>query len=135
MTPTERRYSRDHQWAQRTPAGVRVGLTDFAQEELGEITFVQLPEIGAQVARGDPVCAIDALKAASELYAPVGGTVVAVNERLREPGACRVINDDAEGAGWIFELTVAADAEFDELLDGDGYRSLIAPAGNGGSSG
>lgn len=128
MKLKERRYSIDHHWAERIPAGVRVGLTDFAQEELGEITYLQLPEIGTRVDRGDSVCAIDALKAASELYAPVGGTVIAVNERLREPSECRLINQDAEESGWIFELTVASDNEFDELLDADGYRALISPS-------
>ena len=129
MARNERRYTRDHHWAQRHPSGVRVGLTEFAQEELGEITFVQLPEIGARIGRGEPVCAIEALKAATELYAPVGGTVTAVNERLREPGAGRLINDDAEGSGWLFELAPADDAELDELLDGADYRRLIASAG------
>ncbi len=129
MAPNERRYTRDHHWAQRHRSGVRVGLTEFAQEEIGEITFVQLPEIGARIGRGEPACAIDALKAATELYAPVGGTVTAVNERLREPEAGRLINDDAEGHGWIFELDPDDDAELDELLDGAGYRRLIAPAG------
>ena len=125
MAPNERRYTRDHHWAQRHPSGVRVGLTMFAQEELGEITFVQLPEIGTRIGRGEAVCAIDALKAATELYAPVGGTVTAVNERLQEPGAGRLINDDAEGSGWIFELDLEDDAEFDELLEGDVYRRLV----------
>ena len=128
MKSNERRYTRDHHWAQRHRAGVRVGvrvgLTDFAQEELGEITFVQLPEVGTRLDRGDAVCAIDALKAATELYAPVGGIVTAVNERLREPDACRLINDDAEGAGWIFELGIDGTAELDGLLDRDQYRDL-----------
>jgi len=128
MDSNERRYTRDHHWAQRHRAGVRVGLTDFAQEELGEITFVQLPEVGTRLARGDAVCAIDALKAATELYAPVGGVVTAVNERLREPAACRLINDDAEGAGWIFELAIDGTAELDDLLDRDQYRDLTGPA-------
>jgi glycine cleavage system H protein len=105
-----------------------VGLTDFAQEELGEITFVQLPDVGTRIQRGDAACAIDALKAATELYAPVGGIVTAVNERLREPGAGRLINDDAEGSGWIFELDLEDDAEFDNLLSGDDYRDLVTPA-------
>jgi glycine cleavage system H protein len=128
MNSNERRYTRDHHWAQRHPSGVRVGLTDFAQEELGEITFVQLPDVGTRIQRGDAACAIDALKAATELYAPVGGIVTAVNERLREPGAGRLINDDAEGSGWIFELDLEDDAEFDNLLSGDDYRDLVTPA-------
>lgn len=127
MNSNERRYTRDHHWAQRHRAGVRVGLTDFAQEELGEITFVQLPDVGARLDRGDAVCAIDALKAATELYAPVGGVVTAVNERLREPGAGRLINDDAEGAGWIFELGMHDAADLDGLLDRDEYRDLTKP--------
>ena len=132
MNSNERRYTRDHHWALRHRSGVRVsvrvGLTDFAQEELGEITFVQLPDVGTRIERGVAVCAIDALKAATELYAPVGGVVTAVNERLREPGAGRLINDDAEGAGWIFELGIDDKAEFDDLLDGDEYRDLIGLA-------
>ena len=121
-----RRYSRDHQWAERTSTGVRVGLTDFAQDELGEITFVQLPKIGMRVNIGDPVCAVDALKAASELYAPVSGTVIATNDQLRDDlASCRLINDDAEGAGWIFELAITKDDEFNQLLDTDDYHALI----------
>ena len=125
MTSHERRYTRDHHWALRHRSAARVGLTDFAQEELGEITFVQLPDVGTRIERGGPVCAIDALKAATELYAPVGGVVTAVNERLREPGAGRLINDDAEGSGWIFEIGFDDAAEFDDLLDGAEYRDLI----------
>ena len=135
MAPNERRYTRDHHWAQRHGSRVRVGLTAFAQEELGEITYVQLPRVGARIGRGEPVCAIDALKAATEIYAPVGGAVTAVNERLREPGAGRLINQDAEGRGWIFELAPADDAELDELLDGAGYRRLTGPAGRGQDGG
>lgn len=125
MKEENRRYSRDHQWAERTSTGVRVGLTDFAQNELGEITFVQLPKIGMRVNIGDPVCAVDALKAASELYAPVSGTVIATNDQLRDITACRLINDDAEGAGWIFELAITKDDEFNQLLDTDGYHAMI----------
>ena len=132
MNSNERRYTRDHHWALRLRSGVRVGLTDFAQEELGEITFVQLPEVGARIERGAAVCAIDALKAATELYAPVGGVVTAVNERLREPGAGRLINADAEGAGWIFELRLDDAAELDDLLDSDEYRGLIGLAEGSG---
>ena len=126
MKEKNRRYSRDHQWAERTSTGVRVGLTDFAQDELGEITFVQLPKIGMRVNIGDPVCAVDALKAASELYAPVSGTVIATNDQLRDDlASCRLINDDAEGAGWIFELAITKDDEFNQLLDTDDYHALI----------
>lgn len=125
MNSNERRYTRDHHWALRDRAGVRVGLTDFAQEELGEITFVQLPDVGTRIERGGAVCAIDALKAATELYAPVGGVVTAVNERLRDPGAGRLINDDAEGAGWIFEIGIDDATELDDLLDRNEYRALI----------
>ena len=126
MKEENRRYSRDHQWAERTSTGVRVGLTDFAQDELGEITFVQLPKIGMRVNIGDPVCAVDALKAASELYAPVSGTVIATNDQLRDDlASCRLINDDAEGAGWIFELAITKDDEFNQLLDTDDYHALI----------
>ena len=125
MKSSNRRYSRDHQWAGKTAAGVRVGLTEFAQDELGEITFVQLPQIGMVVNQGDPVCAVDALKAASELYAPVSGTIIAINNRLRDVDEYRLINDDPEDAGWIFELAVANDIEFEQLLDADGYRAMI----------
>jgi len=125
MKSSNRRYSRDHQWAGKTDAGVRVGLTEFAQDELGEITFVQLPQIGMVVNQGDPVCAVDALKAASELYAPVSGTIIAINNRLRDVDEYRLINDDPEDAGWIFELAVANDIEFEELLDADSYRAMI----------
>lgn len=119
------RFSRDHVWVERTDAGHRAGLTDYAQQELGEIAFVELPEVGIHVREGDTLCSIDSLKSSSDLYAPYAGTVKAVNTELEQEGRAKVINEDPTGEGWIVVLEPEDRDSYDSLMDVDAYRRYI----------
>lgn len=123
----ELRYSHDHHWARRDSLRrVTVGLSDFAQRELGEIAYLELPAIGTRVAAGTAVCAVESLKSAGELYAPVTGTVVACNAALAAEGGRTLINRDPLGAGWIFAMEMDEPAEFERLLSAADYARLTA---------
>ena len=122
----EYRYSRDHAWVTLEQGKARVGISDFAQAELGEITFVELPRVGKQVNKDMPVCAMDSLKSSSEVYAPLSGTVAEVNLRL--PDQANLINQDPRGEGWLFVLDmpeVGSSSEYDALMSEDEYRRYI----------
>jgi glycine cleavage system H protein len=129
-TPDDRRYTDQHEWAlvQGTDDGatvVRVGITDHAQDALGDIVFVQLPEVGDEVAPGTPMGEVESTKSVSDLYAPVAGTVTAVNAALAD--APETINGDPYGEGWLVAITVP-DADGDPtagLMDAGAYRSLV----------
>ena len=120
--PDNLRYSRDHEWARASGNVVRVGITDYAQDALGDVVFVDLPTIDSTVERGGTVGEVESTKSVSEIYAPVGGTVTAVNESLT--GTPESVNTDPYGEGWICEITTSSGADFDALLDAAGYRSL-----------
>ncbi|MGA2528801.1 MAG: glycine cleavage system protein GcvH [Acidimicrobiales bacterium] len=120
--PQDLRYTSDHEWARLEDAKVRVGLTDFAQEALGDIVFVQLPSIGDKVAKGGELGEVESTKSVSQVYAPVGGTVVEVNSDLTEQP--ERINTDAYGEGWLCVIDPSAPDEFGELLDAAGYVAL-----------
>jgi glycine cleavage system H protein len=126
VTPDDLRYTAEHEWvtpkAAGAPAGVRVGITHFAQDSLGDIVFVQLPEPGTEVTAGEPVGEVESTKSVSEIYAPVSGRVVARNDALeRDPAK---INEDPYGAGWLLEIEPADPAAVDGLLDAAAYRAL-----------
>ncbi len=118
-------YTKDHEWALREGNNVRVGISDFAQSELGDIAYVELPEIGTTVTKGDAVCSIDSLKSSSEIYAPVSGKIVEVNEKLRNEENCEIINSDPLGEGWIFVIEMSNPEELDELMSEDEYKKMI----------
>ena len=126
--PTDRRYTQDHEWALPTgPGRVRVGLTDFAQKQLGDIVFVELPNVGDAFQAGEPFGTVESVKAVTEVYAPVTGEVVAVNEELAN--SPEDINDDAN-ATWLVELGASdakeTDGQLDGLLDADRYQAYTA---------
>jgi glycine cleavage system H protein len=121
--PQDLRYTSDHEWARLEDAKVRVGLTDFAQEALGDIVFVQLPSVGASVEKGGELGEVESTKSVSQVYAPVGGTVVEVNSALTEQP--ERINTDAYGEGWLCIIEPSSPGEFEELLDAGGYSTLI----------
>ena len=124
MIPEDRKYTKEHEWVSRTGADtVRVGITHFAQEQLGDIVFVQLPPEGETAARGDAVGEVESTKSVSDIYSPVAGEVVGVNEGL--DSRPELINSDPYGAGWIIELRLTDPAEYDDLLDADDYRELL----------
>jgi glycine cleavage system H protein len=123
VVPEQLRYTSEHEWVAAAADGpARVGITHFAQDALGDIVFLQLPEVGSEVAAGDPVGEVESTKSVSEIYAPVAGTVVAVNQALADTP--EVVNADPYGAGWLFEIAPADPAAVQGLLDAAGYRKL-----------
>jgi glycine cleavage system H protein len=117
------RYTKDHEWIRLEGDVAVVGISDHAQEQLGDIVFVELPEIGKKVAKGDEAAVVESVKAASEVFAPVGGEVVAVNEALSDGPAA--VNEAAEGAGWILKLKPDNAADLDQLMDEDAYKAFL----------
>jgi glycine cleavage system H protein len=118
-----RYFTRDHEWIEVDGGTARVGITDFAQSQLGDITFVELPAPGAVLVRGGSASVVDSVKAASDVYAPVGGTVTAINSALED--APDLVNSASESDGWLWEMELADPADLDELLDADGYAELV----------
>jgi glycine cleavage system H protein len=119
------RFTTDHEWIRMESADVGVvGITEFAQESLGDLVFVELPEIGRAVKQGEEVAVIESVKAAADCKAPVTGTVIEVNKSLEDdPGT---VNKDATGAGWFFKLKVSEPRELDGLMDDAAYAASIA---------
>ena len=120
--PDDKRYLESHEWI-TTDAPVRVGITEFAQDELGDVVFVELPEAGDAVTAGESFGVIESIKAVSDLYAPVSGEVVAVNEELFDRP--ELVNEDPFGDGWMLELDVDDETVFDDLLSPEEYREQI----------
>lgn len=122
----ELRYTKDHTWIREDGASLRVGLSDFAQSELGEIAFVELPETGRQVAQGEAVCSVDSLKSTSEIYAPISGTIVEVNRMLESEEQCGLVNSDPLGRGWLFAVEPRDRGELASLLSSSEYERYLA---------
>jgi len=122
---SEMRFSEDHEWALRDESHqVTIGITDFAQEQLGEIVFIELPEVGSTLSQGDEAAVIESVKAASEIKSPISGEVVAVNEALiDEPGE---VNQAPLGEGWFYKLKPTDPTEFDSLMDSERYQAMTA---------
>jgi len=117
-------YSEEHEWITIDGETGTVGITDYAQKALGDIVFVEVPEIGADFAKGDEIAVVESVKAASEIYAPVGGKVTAVNEALEEDPA--IVNSHAQSDGWFYKVKIADAGEVTDLMDADGYKEFIA---------
>ncbi|MFB6354741.1 MAG: glycine cleavage system protein GcvH [Halobacteriales archaeon] len=123
-TPDDRRYLESHEWVRADGETARVGISDFAQDELGDVVFVELPAVGDELAAEEAFGVIESIKAVSDLYAPVSGTVTAVNEALeQEP---ELVNESPYGDGWLLELELADPDELDELLTAEAYADQIA---------
>ena len=122
QVPDNFRYRESHEWID--PQTGKVGITDHAQHELTDVVFVELPKIGAKIVTGDQVAVVESVKAASDIYAPVSGEVIAVNEALTNDPA--ILNTDPHGAGWIFQLKIANLAELSDLMDAAAYKQHIA---------
>jgi len=121
--PNELKYVASHEWVRVEDDGtVTVGVTHHAQDLLGDVVFVELPEVGAQLAAGDEAGVVESVKAASDIYAPLSGEVVAINEDLED--SPELVNSDPFGDGWFFRLKLSDQVELDELLDADGYSEL-----------
>ena len=127
MTPDDLKYTAEHEWL-RTPGeqdgSVRVGITDYAQDALGDIVYVSLPEVGTTLTAGSPCGELESTKSVSDVYAPVGGEVVARNEAL--DATPELVNSDPYGDGWLFEIVPANAGELDQLLDAAGYETQIS---------
>jgi glycine cleavage system H protein len=117
------RYTKEHEWVRLDGEVATMGISTYAQEQLGDIVFVELPEVGRQVAKGDALAVVESVKAASDLYAPVGGEVVEVNESLADDPA--KINADAEGEGWFCKLRLADPGELDAQMDAGAYKAFL----------
>jgi glycine cleavage system H protein len=124
VIPADLRYTAEHEWVGRLEhaAPVRVGITDFAQDALGDIVFVQLPEVGTKVEAGQPFGEVESTKSVSEIYAPLTGVVTARNDKLGDEP--ELVNTDPYGAGWLVELEPANAGDIDDLLDAEAYTAL-----------
>ncbi len=117
------KYTKEHEWISVEEGVVVVGITEYAQEQLGDIVYVELPEVGTKMTRGAEAAVVESVKAASEIYAPVGGEVTEVNQNLADnPGT---VNTDAMGEGWIFKMKIADTGEVDGLMDGTDYQEYV----------
>lgn len=122
--PETLRYSREHEWLRATGDEALVGITAFAAEQLGDVVYVELPVAGGQVTAGQPFGTVESVKSVSELYAPVSGTLIEVNEALAD--APEQVNADPYGTGWMIRVRMSDPAELNDLLDAAAYRALVA---------
>lgn len=121
-SPSDLKYTKDHEWVRITGGVARIGITDYAQDALGDIVFVQLPDVGATVGSGDSFSEIESTKSVNDVYAPVSGTVTSVNESLRDRP--ELLNSDPYGDGWICEITLSGE-EPGDLMSASDYEALI----------
>jgi glycine cleavage system H protein len=121
--PDDLRYSSDHEWVRLEDGRARVGITDYAQDALGDVVFVDLPEVGATVAAGESISEVESTKSVSDIYAPVAGTIAEVNTDLAD--APERLNEDPYGEGWIFVVAVDDAGQVEGLLDAAAYRALV----------
>ena len=117
------KYSKDHEWIAIEGDIGTVGITEHAQEQLGELVFIEVPDVGATFDQGDEACVVESVKAASEVYSPCTGEIVAVNEELAD--APTTVNDNAEGDGWMFKIRIADMAELDDFMDEATYKKYL----------
>ena len=123
QVPEDLRYTDSHEWVRTEGGTLRVGITEFAQSQLADLTFVDLPEVDREVSAGEEVAVVESVKAASDVYAPVAGVITAVNDELSD--APEKINEDPFGEGWLFEIRPANASDVDSLLDAAAYREQI----------
>ena len=122
--PSELKYAPSHEWVRNEGDGTyTVGISEHAQELLGDMVFVELPEVGDEVDAGEDCAVAESVKAASDIYAPISGEVVAINEELED--APETVNNDAYGDGWLFRIKASEESELDNLLDAEGYAHTI----------
>lgn len=122
--PTQYRYTKEHEWINLEGTQAKIGITEHAQSELGDVVFVELPAVGTQLKKGDNLGTVESVKAVSDIYAPLSGKVIEVNTKLES--APETINQDPHGEGWLVVLEVADSSEADHLLDAASYENVIA---------
>ena len=121
--PDDLRYSKDHEWSRLEDGRVRIGITDYAQDALGDVVFVQIPDVGTRVAQGDSFSEVESTKSVSDIYAPISGAIIEVNIELAD--APQRVNEDPYGEGWLVVIEPDDASQLDQLLDADAYRALI----------
>jgi len=121
--PEDLRFAESHEWVREENGTVRIGISDNAQEQLGDLVYVELPEVGTAFSSGDPCAVVESVKAASDLYCPISGEVVEVNETL--DGSPEIINDDPYGEGWIFVLKPTEPGEVESLMSAEAYGEML----------
>jgi glycine cleavage system H protein len=121
--PEDLRYSKDHEWTRREGDQVRIGVTDYAQDALGDVVFVQVPDVGTSVALGESFSEVESTKSVSDIYAPITGRIVEVNNELAD--APQRVNEDPYGEGWLVVIEADDASQYDQLLDAAAYRTLI----------
>ncbi len=119
--PIELRYTQTHEWARRTGNKIKIGITEYAQHEISDVVFVELPKMGAQTTKSKAVAVVESVKAAFDIYAPVSGKVVAVNQALESEPA--LVNKEPYGQGWFFEIEMSHPQEWEELLKAEDYKN------------
>ena len=123
-SPTDLRYTRDHEWVRVDGDQATVGITQYAADQLGDIVFVELPDTGRELEEAKPFGVVESVKAVSDLFAPLIGSVTSTNEALASTP--EQVNNDPYGAGWMIKITVADPSQIDDLLDGEAYDDLVA---------
>ncbi len=124
--PAELKYTKDHEWVRVEGDVATVGITHFAQDALGEVVYVDLPERGSAVAAGEGVGEVESTKSVSDVYSPVSGEVLAVNEDFEDEDKLAQVNEDPYGGGWMFKVRLSRPAELDELMDAAAYEAHVA---------
>ena len=122
MYPTEYRYTREHEWLDVKDDVCVLGITDFAQSELGEVVFVELPEVGHVFDTGDEIGTIESVKAVAEVYTPVAGEIIEINETLKDDP--QSVNEDPHGDGWLVKIRFSSSSDFDELMNAEAYEAF-----------
>ena len=120
---SEKKYTKDHEWVSIDNGIATVGISNHAQESLGDIVFIELPLVGKSVNVKDEICVVESVKAASDIYAPIDGEIMEVNNNLESDAA--IINQDAENTGWIFKMKVSDPSQYDELMTEDDYKNFL----------
>ena len=118
-----KKYAKEHEWIELKGDVATVGITNYAQEQIGDVVFVELPEIGDSFSAGDNACVIESVKAASDIYAPISGEIIEVNEELEANSA--LVNEDAEGSAWIFKMKISDESELNDKLDEEAYKAIL----------
>ena len=122
--PTDCRYAKTHEWAKKVKSAIVVGITDFAQHELGDVVFVDVPPVGSKLKKGEPFGAIESVKAASDLFMPAGGEITDINEAVVADPA--LVNKDPHGTAWLIKIKPTNPADLDDLMDAKAYTAFIA---------
>jgi glycine cleavage system H protein len=121
--PAGLKYSKEHEWVATEESVATIGITDYAQDQLGEIVYVELPSVGDKISKDDAFGVVESVKAVSDIYAPVSGTVVEINQEL--PESPEIINEEPYGDGWLVKVKISDASELDDLLDHDEYEELV----------